>query len=92
VRSRHQGQVTITDPTGRQASRAFSTLTCAHCQRIVAFAPGKDIGGFCMKCCAPICGPCADAGTCRPIEKWLDQVEREAYRKAQNCRIMGLAP
>ena len=54
------------------------TVTCAHCQ-VVTFVSlaGPESTGWCLKCSKHICGPCADKGTCRPFEKWLESEEKK---------------
>jgi hypothetical protein len=37
--------------------------------------PTEEPGAFCRVCMSPVCLPCHDVGTCRPIEKWLEQEE-----------------
>lgn len=34
-----------------------------------------DPGGFCRQCMQPVCGACADLGTCTPFEKKLEAME-----------------
>lgn len=74
------GYMIITDPDARGGvALECDTVRCAHCQRIVPIKPGasaSDAGGFCMRCAAAICGPCADHGKCVPFERKLEQMER----------------
>lgn len=77
--SRGYGYETIIEPG--KATLEADTFTCCHCNGIVSvrpFAPASEAGGWCARCAKPICGPCADKGTCRPFEKWLDEVEKKA--------------
>lgn len=56
------------------------TAQCAHCQHTVFVKPSTsptDLGGWCGRCAAFICGPCADLGKCTPFEK---EVERQEAR------------
>lgn len=53
-----------------------SVLGCEHCQRLLIGDEWRDDGGFCGRCCAPVCGPCADTMLtegCTPFTKLLDQ-------------------
>lgn len=81
---RPQGYATIVDPDRPQIER--DTFTCAHCQRIVfvqPFAAASDAGGWCGSCAQPVCGPCADLGTCTPFERQLELSEqRDRLRRA----------
>jgi len=62
------------------------TFTCAHCNAVVIVPPQADpsaLGGFCRQCMAHICGPCADAGACRPFEQQLATMEqRDRFLRA----------
>lgn len=70
----------------------WDTFTCVHCGALVDVPPGKhatdpDIGGGCWVCMDAknplkglICVRCVAKGTCRPLEKWLDNYERQAER------------
>jgi hypothetical protein len=67
------------------------TITCRHCQHIVAVKPGsattvyliphrdgrwtEEPGAFCRSCMGPICLRCHDAGTCTPFERKLEAME-----------------
>lgn len=74
------GYASWTGPMG--IVRECDTFTCVHCNGIVFVgvimvgAPEKepDLGGFCLKCNAPICGGCAGKD-CRPFGKWLERME-----------------
>lgn len=57
------------------------TFSCRHCGRVVVVGVREraaDIGGFCKCCTGLICGPCADDGACKPLEKQLQAMERRA--------------
>lgn len=74
--NRPQGYATIVGPDA--PIKEWDTITCKHCQRVVFVR--KDPGGFCRCCMAPVCGPCADNGSCAPFEKRLEEFERAAIR------------
>ena len=46
-------------------------------------------GAFCRVCMRSVCLQCHDLGTCRPAEKFLEQVEK-AGRRNQFLRSVGL--
>lgn len=58
---------------------------CAHCG-IIFYAtteqdkremmPGTVLDyGHCLSCQKPVCGTCADRGTCTPLEKQIEKME-----------------
>lgn len=50
--------------------------TCKHCETVLLMQKWKDDGGFCSRCMAPICGPCADRMLnfgCEPAVKKIEQ-------------------
>jgi hypothetical protein len=54
----------------------ISTITCAHCCRVVQVkARLDDVGGFCRLCMKPVCAACVATGTCDPFEKKLERAE-----------------
>lgn len=72
------GYGTWTDPKGEAALVERDSFRCCHCGDIKFVEPkqaASDAGGWCMRCAKPICGACADIPTCRPFERWLDQME-----------------
>ena len=80
-----QGVGIITDPDAKRPAE-MDTFTCKHCQQIVFLhnpdgTRKADQGGFCVRCFAGICGPCADLGRCTPWEKQLEQKERENFAR-----------
>lgn len=83
----------ITDPDAH-GPQEMDTFTCAHCQTIVFLhnpdgTRKADQGGFCIKCFKPVCGPCADLGRCTPIEKRIEQREREANDRRRFLGSIG---
>ena len=73
-----------------EGNREGFTLSCGHCGRMKVFMEKKtgeaDLGGVCYVCWRLICGLCADEGTCKPLEEWLQKNEAEF----QSRRSMGL--
>ncbi len=85
-RNRTQGAILICDPDSGNSQ--IRTFTCIHCNRVVQVAHGASpdkCGGFCFRCDAPTCLPCAKQGTCTPFEKKIDQMEA----KARSLESMG---
>ncbi len=77
---------------GPDSTHEMDTITCCHCQTIVFLKPqqtGADAGGFCRMCMKPICGPCADLGTCTPFEKKLEAIERADRLHQTVAKEMG---
>lgn len=76
------GYLIITDPNARGGvALECDTVRCVHCHRIVPIKPNaiaSDAGGYCPRCHAAICGPCADLGKCTPFEKKLEAMEGRA--------------
>ena len=65
---------------GRQVG---STAMCRHCNAhfLVERGSGKK-RGWCRYCGGPTCGK-AQCDPCRPLGKWLDDVERKASYEAR---------
>lgn len=60
-----------------------STYMCRHCNAhfLVETGSGKK-RGWCTHCGGPTCGSAACA-KCKPLEQWLDEVERKATYEAR---------
>lgn len=75
--------------------------TCPHCQAVILMQEwrkaenGKMTGGFCMRCSAPICGPCnkrmAYEG-CIPFMAKIDREMDATVKYQQFLKDAGLAP
>jgi hypothetical protein len=81
------GYILVTDPD--KPASGFTeadTFTCCHCQRIVVVPPrasASDSGGWCGRCAKPVCGPCADKGSCTPWEARMERMEaRERFLRS----------
>lgn len=77
----HDERAVAWDSNNRTVGRECDTFSCKHCNRVVfvnSREMAADIGGFCKCCTGLICGPCVDAGTCTPLEKRLQEMERRA--------------
>lgn len=75
---------------GRKAEA--DVKTCTHCQAVILMQKWKDDGGFCGRCHAPICGPCADRMLTKGCEPFIAQIEKalEAdYRRGQFRKLAG---
>jgi hypothetical protein len=67
--------------------------TCTHCESVILMQLWKDDGGFCGKCMAPICGPCADrmlTHGCEPFIKKIEAAFENVVNLAQHRKIAGL--
>ena len=83
-----QGYATL---IGDRGLSEWDTITCAHCQRIVAVKPGtaatvyllttldgrtiEEMGACCRVCMGAVCLKCHAVGTCTPWERKLEQME-----------------
>lgn len=75
----------------------YDSVTCGHCSRVIFVKPGtisrvylfpqldgtvkEEPGAGCLKCAQPVCLRCHQVGTCRPVEKWMDQLEQAGRRR-----------
>lgn len=78
------GHIIWTGGDGRDLE--MDTVTCCHCNRVVLLKQDMSNAGFCLKCYDHVCGPCADAGTCRPFEKQLVELEKGITEKLMRER------
>jgi Zn ribbon nucleic-acid-binding protein len=75
---------------GRQEA---DIATCKHCQAVIKLQLWKEDGGFCGKCMAPICGPCADrmlTHGCEPFIKKIEAAYNNAVSLAAHRKLVGL--
>jgi hypothetical protein len=75
---------------GRQEA---DVRTCTHCETLILMQAWKDDGGFCGKCMAPICGPCADrmlTHGCEPFIKKIEAAFDGAVNLAAHRKLVGL--
>lgn len=97
------GFAQLVDPDLPGGHLDADTITCGHCNAVVAVADriagGIPAGGGCYQCGAAICGPCTDLGVCSPFEAWLDATEgtplkgRWAVSFAEwNAKRLGRSP
>lgn len=83
-----QVYMVTTEPEGVTEGDGF---VCGHCQKIVHVPPYADpaaLGGQCKSCDRLICPRCVGGG-CRPIEKWLDEVERRIESDRTYAHMMA---
>jgi hypothetical protein len=80
---------------GEKKDLEADTFTCPHCNTVVFLHEANRkvdpddprLGyGFCLKCMKNICAKCADLGTCRPFERWLEKVEKDITAKLERER------
>ena len=84
------GFLVCTEPGGTSTTDTFS---CQHCNTIVAVpvrARPEDIGGMCQKCWQLICPRCVRIGGCTPLEKMIEQMERQGQETDRRRREYGL--
>jgi hypothetical protein len=66
---------------------------CPHCETVLNMQKWKDDGGFCGRCMAPICGPCADRMLtygCEPARKAIEAAFDMTIKLAQFRKLAGL--
>jgi hypothetical protein len=66
---------------------------CTHCEIVINLQLWKVDGGWCNKCFAPICGPCADrmlTHGCDPFMKRIEAAFETAIQLRQHRRLAGL--
>ena len=88
---RHEGYLAEYTERGTIEHR---TVTCAHCSKVMIIrfmhlAENMEYGGYCRGCDRHICATCYAVPTCKPIEKWCDEVEakylaRRSYEMAMS--------
>jgi len=66
---------------------------CTHCETVIILQKWKEDGGWCGKCMAPICGPCADrmlTHGCEPFIRKIEAAFETAVKLKQHRRLAGL--
>lgn len=66
---------------------------CRHCETVIRLQAWKEDGGWCGRCMAPICGPCADRMLtygCEPFIRQIDAAFDSAVKLAQYRKLAGL--
>jgi len=69
---------------GPHGVKEMDSFTCGHCQWVTfvdARTSPEDLGGRCTCCDKLICKHCVGKG-CRPIERWLEQMESRRHIEA----------
>lgn len=87
------GYISIDETAAGKGHREADIYCCSHCQAVIFVKAWREDGGFCGRCQAPVCGPCADRMQTRGCEPFTAQVERmleEVYRREQNAKILGI--
>ena len=68
---------------------------CKHCERVILLQQWREDGGFCSRCMAPICGPCADRMLTYGCEPAVAKIEA-AFNLGEKLRhyrkLAGLDP
>lgn len=89
---RPHGKIDIIDDVVQE----FDTITCAHCNKIVRVKPGtasttyliptrdgrliEEPGAGCRSCMGSICLVCCGLGTCVPLMKRIEAMEKSGRR------------
>ena len=84
------GYAVLVDPDAPQP-KEWDTFTCGHCQYIVNVKPfesASNAGGHCKICDKNICSACVDQRECRPLAKWLEEVERKMDARGRSDALM----
>ena len=76
---RPDGYIISTDFDGKVHEE--DTRQCRHCGQHVQVQPGSGkTRGYCHRCDGFICGKRECVMRCRPLERWIDEVERNYLR------------
>lgn len=71
--------------------------SCTHCQCVILMQEWRKVengamnGGFCMRCNAPICGPCQTLALTKGCTPFIEFVERETDARIKLSQFMKLA-
>jgi hypothetical protein len=92
----------MNDDTASGGQRVEADIrTCTHCQAIIKMQEwkriedGKMAGGWCSRCMAPICGPCATKALthgCTPFVELLEKSLAMDSKLAAYRKLAGLEP
>lgn len=86
-----QGYLIIDSSASGNGRLEADIIGCRHCQKSMLRCDWAEDGGFCHRCDAAVCGPCADkmlTEGCRPFMQRLDQQLSENYRREQNAKLL----
>lgn len=88
------GQVSAV-PVGANTLFECATVTCSHCQQVVALNPDRSRSrGYCRKCDHYICDRCtavmAQTLECVPFRKIIDDAQEAAERGISSTIILGV--
>lgn len=65
------------------------TLQCVHCGMHWDRKPGSGtVRGWCWNCNGVLCGKEKCVTECKPLEKWLEEVESEERKNAWRREMM----
>jgi len=68
-------------------------LCCPHCQCTIKLQAWRIEGAFCHRCFAPVCNRCGKRMLtygCENYMRYIDKALKEAYRKSQNAKVLGI--
>jgi hypothetical protein len=81
------------DGADSSRKREADVQCCKHCERVILMQQWSDDGGFCSRCMAPVCGPCADRMLtfgCEPALKRIEAAFDMTVKLAQFRKLAGL--
>lgn len=82
------GYLLINDPGLPAGRHEVDTITCCHCGTLQDVTGDRAHVASCLRCDDMVCKLCDEVGTCRPFEKWLEQVESGVRRQAAGDALM----
>lgn len=91
--TRHYGYLSNDNRASGGEHFECDILTCSHCQAVIERIKWEVKGGWCPRCDAHVCHPCAkvmQTEGCLPFRKLVDQHLEAQERRRQLSRAMGL--
>ena len=82
-----------TVPIAGGATYESAVVTCSHCHAQVILRPDRSRErGYCPKCDKYVCDRCETvrvaSGVCRPFNALLDKLQEQAFKAADDARIV----
>jgi len=89
---RHNAGYLLNNQNARNKQEA-DIQCCTHCETVIQMQKWSEDGGWCGRCNAPICGPCADRMLtygCEPFIKKLEAAHDMSVKLSQFRKLAGL--